>query len=106
MFTKTGLNVEEDEATTLPAVVRGIFTPLRDAFTATALVTHTERIAEGFLKKAGVKLSKAKRNFTQSVHRHESFAKGEVDSKDIDINQKSLAGPAGKGSAGGKQRAR
>ena len=52
-----------------------------------------EKIAEGFLKTKGVKLSKRKLKHTKSVHRRESFAKGKVDSQDIDINQRSLAGP-------------
>ena len=46
-----------------------------------------------FLQQVGVKLSKRKRTYTKSVQRRESFVKGKVDSKDIDINQKSLAGP-------------
>ena len=76
----------------------------REAKAATALVTHHEKISEGFLKQEGIKLSKAKRTYTKSVSRRESFAKGKVDSKDIDINQKSLAGP--KDGAGGKRKAR
>ena len=65
----------------------------REAKAATALVTHHENIASDFLQQVGVKLSKRKRTYTKSVQRRESFVKGKVDSKDIDINQKSLAGP-------------
>ena len=64
----------------------------REAKAATALVTHHENIAKTFLKEAGVKLSHRKRKYTASVSRHRSFEKGKVDSKEIDVNQKSLTG--------------
>ena len=67
----------------------------REAKAATALVTHHENIAKDVLEHAGVKLSHRKRTYTKSVQRRESFHKGKVDSQDIDINQRSLAGPRG-----------
>ena len=69
----------------------------REAKAATALVSHTEKVKESFLKEAGIKLSKAKHTYTQSVYRHASYVQGEVDSKEIDINQKSIAGPTREG---------
>ena len=60
---------------------------------ATALVAHKEKVAEAFLKEAGVKLSKGGHKYTRSTWRQESYVQGKADSKTIDINQRSLAGP-------------
>ena len=71
----------------------------REARSATALVAHTEKVAESFLKEAGVKLSKKKHSYTQSAFRRASYDKGKEDSKTIDINQRSIGGPKGGGKA-------
>ena len=71
----------------------------REAKAATALVTHTENIAQAFLEEQGVKLSKAKKTYKNSMFRHESYKQGKVDSKEIDMDQRSLAGPKGRGKA-------
>ena len=71
----------------------------REARAATALVTHHDKIANEFLKEAGVKLSHRKQSYSTSIHRRESYEKGRVDSKEIDMDQRSLAGPKGRGKA-------
>ena len=55
----------------------------REAKTATALVSHTDKVKESFLKEAGIKLSKRKVTYTKSVYRHASYTQGKVDSKEI-----------------------
>ena len=55
----------------------------------------TWQVAESFLKEAGVKLSHKKHNYTKSAFRMASYEKGKVDSKTIDINQRSIGGPKG-----------
>ena len=62
----------------------------REAKAATALVAHTANIAKAFLEQTGVKISKRKHTYKQSSWRSESYEQGKADSKDIDINQKSI----------------
>ena len=52
--------------------------------------------------KPGIKLSKRKVKYTKSVYRHASYTQGKVDSKEIDINQRSIAGPSGEAGGTGK----
>ena len=46
-----------------------------------------------------MKLSNRKHTYTKSTWRKESYEKGKIDSKEIDINQRSLKG-AGEGEPG------
>ena len=62
----------------------------REAKAATALVAHTANIAKAFLEQTGVKISNRKRTYKQSSWRSESYEQGKVDSRDIDINQRSI----------------
>ncbi len=62
----------------------------REAKAATALVAHTANIAKAFLEQTGVKISKRKHKYKRSSWRSESYKQGKADSKDIDINQKSI----------------
>lgn len=71
----------------------------KEAANKSALVAHTESVAASFLKEAGVKLSNRKHTYTKSTWRKESYEKGKIDSKEIDINQRSLKG-AGEGEPG------
>jgi hypothetical protein len=75
----------------------------REAKAAVALVAHTESVAKNFLKDMGVKLSQKKHSYTKSTWRRESYEKGKVDSKEIDINQRSIKGDGGGGAASGGQ---
>ena len=72
----------------------------REQKAATALVAHTAKVAEELLSQAGVKLSHKKHSYTKSAWRKASYEQGKVDSRDIDINQRSLAGPAAGGGKG------
>jgi hypothetical protein len=67
----------------------------REQRAATALVAHTARVAEEFLKTTGVKLSNKKHSYTQSAFRRASFEQGKLDAKEIDLEQRSLAPPPG-----------
>ena len=58
------------------------------------VVQHTAAVAEGFLKESGIKLSHKKTTYTKSVWRRASYEQGKVDSKEIDINQRSLSAPS------------
>ena len=62
----------------------------REETLRSALVTHTKKVAEGFLQQQSIKLSHAKKTFTRCEYRHASFVQGEADGKHIDVNQRAI----------------
>ena len=57
----------------------------------TALVMHTERIADQVLKEAGIKVHKGPA-YKRAEYHHASYQKGREDAKLIDLSQRALGG--------------
>ena len=87
----------EETATTSSSAAEAVVKLEKQQQSALALVAHTKKVGEAVLEEAGVKLSGRAHTYTsRTVHRPESFVQGKADSKEIDINQRSITGPKSK----------
>ncbi|XP_057874095.2 uncharacterized protein LOC131080023 [Cryptomeria japonica] len=55
-----------------------------------ALVLHSKEVGEAYIKDKGIKIKIFKAKIRESARNLEAFARGKMDSKQIDINQKAL----------------
>jgi len=55
-----------------------------------ALVLHSKEVGQAYIKAKGIKIKTSKARMRETAWNVEAFAQGEIDSKQIDINQKAL----------------